>query len=209
MFNNQWARVALLTMAIALTAAACGSSTTTSPTDTGQAEPAPTGGELPVADTPDDDGPAVASTCLAGEPDCQYKGAADEDVRDLPPPIDAEPEPDSAGGTVSSGMLVDGGLSVAEALETDATGVIAIRGFIVADAGSARLCELLAESLPPQCGGASIVLAGFTADGLAELPDDEALGLETAQGITWTNQSVSFFGELVDGEFVIDPLVAG
>ena len=209
MFNNQWARVALLTMAIALTAAACGSSTTTSPTNTGQAEPAPTGDEPPVADTPNDDDPAVASTCLAGEPDCQYKGAADEDVRDLPPPIDAEPEPDSVGGTVSSGMLVDGGLSVAEALETDATGVIAIRGFIVADAGSARLCELLAASLPPQCGGASIVLAGFTAYGLTELPNNEALGLETAQGITWTNQSVSFFGELVDGEFVIDPLIAG
>ena len=208
MFNNQWARVALLTMAIALTAAACGSSTTTSPTDTGQAEPAPTGAELPVADTPNDDGP-VASTCLAGEPDCQYKGAADEDVRDLPPPIDAEPEPDPAGGTVSSGMLVDGGLSVAEALETDATGVIAIRGFIVADEGSVRLCELLAESFPPQCGGASIVLAGFSADGLAELPNDETLGLDTAQGITWTNQSVSFLGELADGELVIDPLVAG
>ena len=171
--------------------------------------PAPTSDELPVADAPNDDDPAIANTCLAGEPDCQFKGAADEDVRDLPPPIDAEPEPDSAGGTVSSGMLVDGGLSVAEALETDATGVIAIRGFIVADAGSARLCELLAESLPPQCAGASIILADLTADGLAQLPNDRALGLETTQGITWTNQSVSFFGELVDGEFVIDPLVAG
>ena len=66
-----------------------------------------------------------------------------------------------------------------------------------------------AESLPAECGGGLIVLAGLTADGLAELPNNEALGLEPAQGITWTNQSVSFFGELVDGEFVIDPLIAG
>ena len=109
----------------------------------------------------------------------------------------------------SGGMLVDGGLSVAEALDTDAAGVIAVSGFIVADETSVRLCELLAESLPPQCGGASIVLAGVTADGLNELPGGEKWGLQIAQDVTWTNEIVSLIGEVVEGEFVIDTLVSG
>lgn len=112
-------------------------------------------------------------------------------------------------GETSGGLLVDGGLSVAETLDPDATGILAVSGFIVADQTSVRLCDLLAESLPPQCGGASIVLAGFTVDGLEDLPDLERLGLETAQGVSWTNETVAFFGELVEGELVINSLVSG
>lgn len=112
-------------------------------------------------------------------------------------------------GATSGGVLVDGGLSVAEALDADTAGVIAVSGFIVADKTSVRLCELLAESLPPQCGGASIVVTGVTADGLNELPDSDKLGLQTAQDVTWTNGIVSLFGEVVQGELVIDTLVSG
>ena len=75
-------------------------------------------------------------------------------------------------------MLVDGGLSVSEALVTDATGTIAVKGFLVADDRSARLCELLAESMPPQCGGAWIEVSGY--EGALSAP------IQSAQGIDWT-----------------------
>ena len=203
MFSNQWARVALLTTAIALTAAACGSSTTTGPTDTGQVEPAPTGSELPVADAPDDDGPAVTGTCLAGEPDCQYKGAADEDVSDLPPPIDAEPASDSASGTVSSGMLVDGGLSVAEALATDATTVLAVQGHLFDDGSGPRLCDALeGQGERYGCGGAQIAVEGLDLGSI----DSQLIYHD---GIVYTDQPVTLFGFLSDDILTIDELVAG
>jgi len=69
-------------------------------------------------------------------------------------------------------------LSVAEALRTRPTGVIAVRGnAIVHPDGSARLCEGLAGSYPPQCGGKSVAVAGLD-PGALEHP-------ETAGGITW------------------------
>ncbi len=95
-------------------------------------------------------------------------------------------------------MIVDGGLSVGEALATDAVGVIAVRGFIVADDSGIRLCELLAESMPPQCGGAVV--------GVADLGSVDPDELKSAQGVTWTDFPVMVFGELVDGILVPTPL---
>jgi hypothetical protein len=145
----------------------------------------------------------VSSQCTQDEPDCEDTEVVDGD----------ETGTGEGGGEANDGgtggMVVDGGLSVSEALDGTVTGTIAVGGFVVGDAGSVRLCELLAESLPPQCGGASVVLSGISVDDLDALPDSENLDLRTAQGVAWTDHSVSFFGELVDGEFVIDPLVAG
>lgn len=179
--------------ATALVAAACGD---------GDADTTSTAGEDPI----------IAGQCAPGAPDCEDTVVVGEDPE---PADDDDPETrivdngDRAGDPSSIGMVVDGGLTVSEALGTDAIGVLAVQGFVVAEAGSVRLCELLAESLPPQCGGASLVLAGVEAGGLDALPDDEDLGLESAQGVTWTDHAVTFFGEIVDGELVIDPLVTG
>jgi hypothetical protein len=52
----------------------------------------------------------------------------------------------------------------------------------------------LAESFPPQCGGASIPLA----DTSAIDPDS----INTNQGISWTDDEVFILGEIVDGVFV-------
>ena len=62
------------------------------------------------------------------------------------------------------------------------------------------MCDLLAESLPPQCGGAVISVTGY----------EEVLGtpLKSAQGVSWTDELVSLLGEIVDGTFVVDPTVA-
>jgi len=52
----------------------------------------------------------------------------------------------------------DGGVTVAEALASDSP-VGWIRGFLLAERDQpVMLCEVLAESFPPQCGGAALVL---------------------------------------------------
>ena len=136
----------------------------------------------------DEPAPGAAGACLEGEPDCNDTPGGIPS--DLPPPVDA-------GGP--TGQPVDGGLTVADALAS--TGMITISGFLVADGEGARLCELLAESYPPQCGGAAIAITGY----------EEALSVPVvgAQGVTWTDEYASFVGEIVDGVFVVDDTATG
>jgi hypothetical protein len=188
---------AALLLAVALVAAACGGGDDdgSAPQPPGSEEPAPV---LPTNDDPGATPPAAAGACLEGEPDCVDTLVGDPVP--LPPPGD-DPAGDDGGPVVSGGMLVDGGLTVSEALATDATGVIAVRGFLLDDGSGARLCEALAESYPPQCGVASIAVTGY--EEMVDVP------LVQAQGVTWTDQTVSLLGEIVDGVLVVDPMVAG
>ena len=185
-------RVIALLAVLAIVAAACGSGAD----DDGAAAPtAPNPAEEPAPLPPNPDPgsePAIGAACLEGEPDCNDTAAPGDEPMDLPPPGD---DP----GTVS-GFVVDGGLSVPDALAGGVSGVIAVKGFLFVDDDGARLCELLAESFPPQCGGASLPITGY----------EEVLGvpLNTEQGISWTDGYETFLGEIVDGTLVVDPLVA-
>ena len=189
---NKPFRLSLLALlaVLALVAAACGTE------DDASAPLAPVGSEepavLPPNSNPDATPPDAAGTCLADEPDCQDLGPG-EVPTDLP----------NSDGTpiIPSGMLADGGLTVTDALAGDATGTIAVQGFLLVNAEGARLCEALAESYPPQCGGATIAITGY--EEMVSVP------LANAQGISWTDSLVSFFGEIVDGTLVVDPTVTG
>lgn len=192
-------RAAVLLTAFVLAAAACGGSSAND-------RPAPLAPDSsePASLPPDDasgDTPVISGACAVGEPDCKdaIAGGGDE----LPPPsTDDEPASDPGDNVVSSdGMLVSGGLSIPDALATDAVGVIAVQGFLFDDGAGARLCEVLAESLPPQCAGASISIENHE--------EMIAVPLSVAQGVTWSDGIVSFFGEIVDGTLVVDPSVAG
>ena len=111
-------------------------------------------------------------------------------------PDDAQTQPPA---TVT-GFLVDGGLTVSEALATSAQDVIAVRGIYFADATQSLLCELLAESFPPQCAGPRIPV------------DTAGIDLgprQTAGGVTWSNDTVVIFGEIVGGTLVGAPMVNG
>ena len=66
----------------------------------------------------------------------------------------------------------------------------------VSNGEQAMLCELLAESYPPQCGGAAVP---FDTAGL-----DIGL-LQSAQGTVWSDHLVTVIGELDDGTFVAIP----
>ena len=62
-------------------------------------------------------------------------------------------------------------------------------GFLVDAGGEVRLCDALAESYPPQCGGESLTVEG-------ELPPVE---WTEAQGVRWTDAPVTLRGEEEDG----------
>jgi hypothetical protein len=180
----------LMFVILALLAAACGTS------DEESAPTAPIGGTdepsaLPINPNPDDT-PVISGACAEGEPDCNDTVAIDDEPQDLPPPGD---------DVVPSGMLVDGGLTVGDALAVSRAGPIAVKGFLLIDDDGARLCEALAESFPPQCGGVFVAIDGF----------EEVLNapLSNAQGISWTDQHVSFLGEFVDGAFIVNATVSG
>ena len=102
-------------------------------------------------------------------------------------------------------MLAGSGLSVAEASALPEGGdPVAVRAYVIVAAdGSARLCDALAESSPPQCGGASLTLTG--------LPDGFLTGLRSAQGVHWTDAPLQLVGRVHGDEFANDPeaLVAG
>ena len=86
-------------------------------------------------DAESDDAPSASGLCAQSDPDCEDPGALD-------------PGDNDATGATSSGMVVDAGLTVSEALAGNAEGTLAVKGFLVADPRSVRLCEALAESMP-------------------------------------------------------------
>jgi hypothetical protein len=112
--------------------------------------------------------PDAAETCLAEAPDCE-----DTLSSDLPA---TEPER---------------GVSVADATAGPIDGAFELRGFFFADDAGARMCEMLLESFPPQCGGASIPVGDFDVD----------LPLSSEAGVTWTDQIAYLEGEIVGGVF--------
>ena len=175
-------RSMILLLGIAMVAGACA--------DTDEANPA--GDDAAGA-------PIVAGACTEEEPDCIDTAATSEDD---------EPSVVVSGGG-SSGLVVDGGLTVPEAIATDATGTLAVQGFLFGDDSGWRLCELLAESFPAQCGGASLPLGNFERSNIADLPDEELIGLQESQGVTWSDQYVLILGEIVDGTLMFDAAVTG
>ena len=73
-------------------------------------------------------------------------------------------------------MLADSGASVAEILAAPASeDLVVVRAHVIVAAdGTARLCDALRESLPPQCGGASMALEN--------LPQGFLTGLQRGPG---------------------------
>ena len=64
---------------------------------------------------------------------------------------------------------------------------VSVTGFVVDDGDRVRLCEALAESFPPQCGGTSYDLIDL---------DLGSLTTTTAEGVTWTGQPVTITGTI-------------
>jgi len=140
------------------------------------------GGDETTADLPldpnADAGSMAGGACLEGEPDCN----------DTP---GGEPQDLPSSGDGDNSITT---ISVGEA--SSASGTVMVAGFLVDVAGEAHLCEALAESFPPQCGGASILLSD-----LGQIDRDE---LKTEGDVTWTDDHVVVTGTMVDGTLVAE-----
>ncbi len=126
-----------------------------------------------------DTAPDTANVVAASDP----QPLADGPVGD----VIADSTTAARGGTT----VVSPGISVTEALESDLAGPLVVNGFLVTTADGAYLAETLAESYPPQPGGARLVVENLDTN----LID----GLVTAQGITWSDQPVRLLGTVQDG----------
>lgn len=105
-------------------------------------------------------------------------------------------DPGTGGGDDTTlGAPADGGLTVPEALQTDVEGPVTVRGLLLDDGASVRLCEISLESYPPQCGGASLAVEGV---------DVAALDGATTEGaVSWVDQA-TLTGTTEDGTLVVD-----
>jgi hypothetical protein len=104
------------------------------------------------------------------------------------------------GGTPPPGdapvlVIADGGpgagpgLTVAEALTHGPTDdLVTVTGALFVDAdGTVRLCDAIAESFPPQCGGDRIVVTGLDLDDVPDLQEED--------GVRWA-ESATLFGSV-------------
>jgi hypothetical protein len=86
------------------------------------------------------------------------------------------------------------GISVEQAV--DAEGPAVVNGSLLAQGDDVKLCAALAESFPPQCGGASITVVGLD---FAQLD-----GLTTEGDVTWSDLPIRVEGVLADGILTVD-----
>ena len=99
-------------------------------------------------------------------------------------------------------MTIDGGLTIAEALATDATGIIAVRGHLFDDGTGFQLCEsLIGLGERYGCDGDHIAVTNID---IEAVPD-----IVFFEGTTYTEDEITLFGELTDDTLVVDPLVTG
>jgi hypothetical protein len=138
--------------------------------------------------------PEILVACAEDQPDCQDTLT----TGDLPTggndPIAPPTEPD--GGSVSNGMVAEDGLSVADAIAYRGSEPVAVHGYVVRTSETTQLCETLAESFPPQCGGASLTLVN--ADTIDDLP------LIEEGDVQWSSDSVILTGTVVGTELTIE-----
>ncbi len=103
-------------------------------------------------------------------------------------PADAGDDSPTAAATVP-------GISIEEALDTESDLPLTVSGNLLVLDGQARLCSALAESFPPQCGGASLLVTGLTLAGMD--------GLSAEGEVMWTDRPIELIGVVADGVLTV------
>ena len=86
-------------------------------------------------------------------------------------------------------------ISIDDALASDSDEPLLVSGNLLAALDEVRLCDALAESFPPQCGGESLVVFGLdhaTVDDLA-----------TEGDVCWTDRPIELRGVVSDGTLTV------
>lgn len=95
----------------------------------------------------------------------------------------------------TSGIAAGPGISIEDALASDSDEPLLVNGNLLAEGGVVRLCSALAESFPPQCGGASLVVEGLRLE--------EVDGLVTEGDVSWTDRPMQLLGVVSDGTLTV------
>jgi hypothetical protein len=85
-----------------------------------------------------------------------------------------------------SGLGAGPAVSIDEALASGSNEMQLVAGNLLSQGGEVRLCSALAESFPPQCGGASLHVVGLN---LAQVN-----GLITEGDVGWTDRPIELLG---------------
>ena len=111
--------------------------------------------------------------------------------------IDGAPWPPDGSDTdpPSTATATAGVLEVAELVPGSPLDAVTVAGFVVSDASGSRLCEALAESFPPQCGGSSVTITN---------PDQLDVELDSEQGVEWTGTRVELSGSFDGDALTVD-----
>lgn len=75
------------------------------------------------------------------------------------------------------------------------TGPVTVRGLVLEDLAGMFICETLAESFPPQCGGTRVAIAN---------PAAVDADFTQQAGVRWTDRPTVLAGEMVDGTLLVD-----
>jgi hypothetical protein len=89
----------------------------------------------------------------------------------------------------------DGSVPVADAAANQIDGPFLLSGIYFSDSTGTRLCELIAESFPPQCGGATVSIDNSVGADLGPIM--------TEGDVSWSDGPVTVEGRFVDGVFVV------
>lgn len=116
-----------------------------------------------------------------------------DDPDDEPVPDADEPLPTEDDGSGAAGGTTMRVYTLGEARAAAVEGSIHVTGLLI-DAGDGwRLCEVVLESYPPQCGGDSVVVEGV---------DPSMFPLEEQSGVRWQTDA-TVVGELDGDTFTI------
>ena len=87
------------------------------------------------------------------------------------------------------------GITVKQALAAGTAGPLLVRGAVIAEGGTTRLCSAILESYPPQCGKPALIVEGL---------DLQSLGrLTTANGVTWSDAEIKLLGTVTAGTLTV------
>ena len=111
--------------------------------------------------------------------------------------VQREPgDPAPPAGGLGATMLAGGpGIAIADALVSTLSGPLLVNGFLVIVDGAPHLCSALAKSLPPQCAGDSVPVAGL---------DAATLNLVSEGNVLWTAGQVQLLGSVREGVLLIE-----
>ena len=110
-------------------------------------------------------------------------------------------EPRTADEPGSEGLM-----DIAEAAGQASGSPATVEGFLIEDTGLLFVSQFLAESYPPQPGGATLQVEGFTID--ADIAGLGGVSVNEVGAIRWLDTTVTVSGTIEDGRMVAARLVA-